>query len=88
LLIVHSKHYCCVCSDNDSSHFASSCPNSTIVYHGTSEERAKLIKSNGWKLSPARKDVGIGEGVYFTPDFDVAKKIGIGRYGSDNWAVI
>ena len=34
---IHSKHYCKVCKQDDASHFSSTCPRGTIIYHGTKQ---------------------------------------------------
>ncbi|CDW79569.1 gig2-like protein [Stylonychia lemnae] len=64
----HAKHYCRVCKDKDSDHFARDCTQGIILYHGTRVSFIKSIIANG--LQPS-KHGRLDSGIYFT-DRDTA----------------
>lgn len=65
----HQKHYCRVCQNKDSDHYAKDCPESIVAYHGTSSNVLAAIKTEGFKPSETGN---LGKGVYFTNDQVVA----------------
>jgi hypothetical protein len=69
----HRKHYCRVCHNKDSDHYATSCPKGINLYHGTRLDAALNIQKTGFRPSKFGR---LGEGVYFTPDFEIAATIG------------
>ena len=68
----HSRHFCRLCREQDTSHFSSDCPNSKTLYHGTQVEYLKSITNEGLKESESGT---LGKGVYFVEHYDEAKNI-------------
>lgn len=45
----------------------------TTVYHGTSPQRAEIIKKEGFSINPKQETATIGKGVYFANDKGYSK---------------
>lgn len=67
----HTCHYCCLCQEPDSNHFASECPKGTTLYHGTRKTSITGNPSHDLTLSTSR----FGAGVYFVDSLSKAKQI-------------
>lgn len=77
----HRSHYCRLCEDDDSDHFASECPKSRTLYHGTRIRAVAPIAKKGLKESD---DGRLGGGVYFVKNLENAIKISEHRQDGDD----